>query len=116
MKKITVAAALFAAFALPGLAAAQTTTPPAKDTAATPRVDQRQANQEKRIDKGVESGQLNQKETARLEKGQAHVDKIENKAKSDGVVTKEERQRLHHAQNVESKRIHSQKHDAQQAK
>jgi len=32
------------------------------------------------------------------------------------VVTKDERRRLHHAQNNESKRIHRQKHDRQQAK
>ena len=44
------------------------------------------------------------------------IDKMEAKAKSDGVVTKQERKQLHHAQNNQSKRIHRQKHDAQQAK
>ena len=74
------------AFALP--AAAQT---------ATPRVDQRQANQEKRIDQGVQSGQLNAKETARLEKGQDKVEKMEDKAKADGKVTAKEREHLQDA-------------------
>ena len=32
-------------------------------TPATPRVDQREANQEKRIEQGIASGQLNAKET-----------------------------------------------------
>lgn len=114
MIKHTIAAALFAAFIVPGLAVAQTPAP--KDPAATPGVDMRQDNQQKRIDQGVQSGQLNQKETARMEKGQTHVDNMEAKAKSDGVVTKEERRRLHHAQNNESQRIHRQKHDAQRAK
>jgi len=114
MIKQTIAAALFAAFIAPGLAAAQTPAP--KDPAATPGVDKRQDNQQKRIDQGVQSGQLNEKEAARMDKGQARVEKIEDKAKSDGVVTKDERRRLHHAQNNESQRIHRQKHDRQQAK
>ena len=114
MIKHTIAAVVFAAFIAPGFAAAQTTPP--KDPAATPGIDKRQDNQQKRIDQGVQSGQLNEKEAARMDKGQARVEKMESKAKSDGVVTKDERRRLHHAQNNESKRIHRQKHDAQQAK
>jgi hypothetical protein len=38
---------------------------------------------------------------------------METRAKADGTVTGQERRRLHHAQNVESKRIYRQKHDAQ---
>ena len=37
---------------------------------ATPGIDKRQANQEKRIEQGVKSGELNKKEAARLEKRQ----------------------------------------------
>lgn len=82
---------------------------------STPRIDQRQANQEKRIDQGVASGELNKREAARLEKGQARVNRMENKAKADGVVTKKEKGALHHAQDKQSKRIHRQKHDKQVA-
>lgn len=96
---------------LPGLAAAQST-----DTTSTKRIDQRQANQQKRIDQGVQSGQLNQKEAARLEKGQAHVQKKEDKAMADGKVTKKERARIEHAQDVQSKKIRREKHDKQVAK
>jgi hypothetical protein len=81
--------------------------------ANTPGIDQRQANQEQRIDQGVASGQLNQRETNRLERGQQRVDNMENRAKSDGVVTKQERARIHQAQDVQSKRIYRQKHDRQ---
>jgi hypothetical protein len=97
--------------ALPGLAAAQ-----ASDTTSTKRIDQRQANQQKRIDQGVQSGQLNQKEAARLEKGQARVQKKEDKAMADGKVTKKERARIEHAQDKQSKKIAKQKHDKQVAK
>jgi hypothetical protein len=89
---------------LPALAFAQ---------ANTPRVDQRQANQERRIDQGVASGSLTQREANRLERGQQHVSNMENRAKADGVVTRRERARLNHAQNVQSRRIYAQKHDRQ---
>ena len=81
--------------------------------ANTPRVDQREANQEQRIDQGVASGALTQREANRMERGQQHVENMENRAKADGVVTRRERARLHEAQNVESRRIYAQKHDRQ---
>jgi hypothetical protein len=101
-----ITAVAIAALVLPGFALAQ----------STPRIDKRQENQDARIDKGVEKGQLNQKEAARLEKGQEHVQKMEDKALSDGKVTKGEKRRIEHAQDVRSKRIARQKHDNQKAK
>ena len=97
--------------ALPGFALAQSS-----GTTSTPRIDQRQAEQQKRIDQGVKSGQLNQKEAARLEKGQQHVQKMEDKAMADGKMTKMERKRIEHAQDVQSKKIYREKHDKQTAK
>ncbi len=79
----------------------------------TPRIDKRRSNQEQRVDQGIASGELNQREAARLERGQDRVENLENRAKADGTVTRRERARIHHAQNVESRRIHRQKHDAQ---
>lgn len=102
MKIHLLIAATITAFAVPAFA--QT---------ATPGIDQRQANQEQRIDQGIASGQLTQREANRLERGQQRVDNMENRAKSDGIVTARERTRLQHAQNVESKRIYRQKHDRQ---
>lgn len=81
-----------------------------------PRVDQREVNQDKRIQQGVASGQLNAKETYRLEKEQAVINKAEANAKADGKVTKQERRKLHHMQDRASKDIHNQKHDAQTGK
>ena len=107
MKSMTfVTAATIAAFAFPAFA----------QTASTPRIDQRQANQEKRIDQGVKSGQLNQKEAARLEKGQERVQKMENKAVADGKVTAKERARIEKAQDRQSRKIAREKHDKQKAK
>ena len=81
--------------------------------AETPVIDQRQANQEKRIDHGIASGQLNEREANRLNKQQGHINKMEDKAKSDGVVTKREKARIHHAQDRASRHIAREKHDAQ---
>ena len=82
--------------------------------AGTPVVDQRQANQEKRIDQGIVSGQLNQRDANRLNNQQEHINKTEDKAKSDGVVTKKERTKIAKSQDRASRRIAHQKHDSQQ--
>lgn len=104
MKIKTIVAALFvSALSLPALA----------QTSSTPRIDQRQANQQQRIDQGAQSGALTEKEAARLDKGQAHVQNMENKAAADGKVTAKEKVRIEHAQDVQSKRIYRQKHDRQ---
>ncbi len=104
MKFVT--AAIIAAFAFPALA----------QTTGTPRIDQRQQNQEQRIDKGVQSGQLNQKEAARIDKGQARVQKMEDKAVADGKVTAKERRKIERAQDKQSRKIARQKQDRQVAK
>jgi hypothetical protein len=83
--------------------------------AETPAIDQRQANQEQRIDQGIAKGQLNQREAERLNKRQERINGMEDKAKSDGIMTKKERARLHAAQNRASKNIHREKHDRQKS-
>jgi hypothetical protein len=85
-------------------------------TDSTPRIDKRQANQERRIEQGQKSGALNQKEAARLEKGQARVQKMENKAAADGKLTAKERSRIEQAQDKQSQKIYREKHDKQTAK
>ena len=81
--------------------------------AETPVIDQRQTNQEQRIDQGIASGQLNEREANRLNKQQEHVNKMEDRAKSDGVMTKKERARIGAAQDRASRHIAREKHDRQ---
>jgi len=88
----------------------------AQGAPVTPRVDQREANQQARIDQGVASGQLTRREARRLEKQQVHIARAESSAKSDGVVTSAERAKLHRMQDRASRDIYRQKHDAQVAK
>ena len=72
--------------------------------------------QQKRIDQGVKSGQLNEKEAKRLQKGQARVQTMEDKAMADGKMTKKERAAIEKAQDRESRNIAREKHDKQTAK
>lgn len=100
-----------------GLAMAQTAVPVVapKDPMATPGLDKREANQQKRIDQGVASGQLNARETNRLDKREAQLAADEAAAKADGKVTRKERLRLKREAKKDSVAIHSQKHDKQTA-
>ena len=77
----------------------------------TPVLDQRQENQERRIEQGVESGALNANEAARLEAQQNRVQRAEDRAKADGVVTGKERAALHHRQDHASGNIARKKHN-----
>lgn len=84
--------------------------------AETPGIDQRQANQERRIDQGIASGQLNQREANRLDREQNRIDRMENRAKADGVVTDKEKAHIGAAQNRASRHIAREKHDGQGAR
>ncbi len=94
-------------------ASAQTAPAVPKDPLATPHIDKRQANQQKRIDAGVASGSLTQKEADRLRAEQERNAKREEAAKADGVVTKKERSALQRSEDKSSKHIARQKHDRQ---
>ncbi len=88
-------------------------TGPVSAQVETPVIDQRQANQAQRIDKGIARGQLNQREAARLDRQQEHINRMEDRAKSDGVVTGKERARIGAAQDRTSRNIAREKHDRQ---
>jgi hypothetical protein len=74
---------------------------------------QRNVNQQKRIEHGVQSGNLTKHEAAKLERGQSRVERREARAGADGHVGPHEEQRIQTAENRQSNRIYRQKHDAQ---
>lgn len=74
---------------------------------------QRNVNQEKRIQQGMASGQLTNREASRLEAGQAHVDRVEARAGRDGHVGAGEQAHIQRAEDRQSRKIYRQKHDAQ---
>ena len=112
-----VLAASGAAFAQTGSTAApaQPVVQTAKDPAATPGLDKRQANQQKRIEQGVDSGQLTKKEAVRLEKREGKLEADKLVAMADGKVTVKERKKLRREANKDSQAIYKQKHDKQVA-
>jgi len=79
----------------------------------TQDVIQRDVNQEKRIEQGLKSGELNTKEASKLERDESRVDKMESKALSDGKLSDAEKRRIEQEQNKVSKEIYREKHDAQ---
>ena len=74
---------------------------------------QRNINQQQRIEQGVKSGGLTNRETARLERGEARIDRKEARAGANGKVNAAEQRRIQRAENRESRRIYKEKHDAQ---
>jgi len=102
-----------------GSAAAQTTTTsgagPGVVDPGHPRVNQvngRQANQQRRIANGVNSGKLTPGQTANLEKREANVQAREQKdmAAHNGHLTKAEQRGINRQQNRISRSIYKDKH------
>src|SRR2546425_940674 len=66
---------------------------------------QRDVNQQRRIEQGVRSGELTNRETARLERGQAHDSAVQARAGADGQVSAKEQRRIQKNENKQSRRI-----------
>ncbi|MFN8287904.1 MAG: hypothetical protein U0V74_14200 [Chitinophagales bacterium] len=79
----------------------------------TPKVHNRQVNQQERIQQGRKSGELTRGETVALEAEQAKIQHDKKAAKADGVVTPEERAKLKHEQRRANRHVYRQKHDGQ---
>jgi hypothetical protein len=82
------------------------------------KVNQRKANQQKRIAKGVENGSLTAKETAKIEGKEAKINKeVRTERKENGgKLTAEEKAKVNRQQTKVSKDIYKQKHDDQNQK
>lgn len=87
----------------------------AQPTTNPPAVNQRKDNQQERIGQGVENGSLTANETKNLERKETRLNAEERrmKARNGGTLTPAERAKLQHQQNVLSKDVYKQKHDAQ---
>lgn len=84
---------------------------PGPDT--TPRIDQRQVQQERRIEHGRATGALTRQEARLLKRQQRAVVQAERTARADGVITKRERAHIRHLQQVASRDIRHQANDRQ---
>lgn len=78
-----------------------------------PGIQQRERNQERRIEQGVKKGQLTPREAGKLETEQAKIKQDEERMKADGKLTRAERKKLKREQRSASKHIQQERHDAQ---
>jgi opacity protein-like surface antigen len=106
IQTLLLALAVTAGAALSSAAFAQT---------ATPKLDQREANQQNRINQGVATGQLTQREANNLQRRENKLNANEARAKADGVVTPAERRRLQREANHNSRKIYHKKHNRRTA-
>ena len=72
---------------------------------------QRNINQQKRIEQGIQSGQATNREVGSLERGQARVDRTEARAARNGHVGAGEQAAVQQAENRQSARIYKDKHN-----
>lgn len=83
------------------------------DTSAQ-TVNQRQRTQQRRIYKGVRSGQLNGREANRIERQERRTNQLERRYRRSGNhITSRERRRLQQRLNRTNREIYRQKHDRQ---
>jgi hypothetical protein len=78
-----------------------------------PGIQQREINQQNRINQGVQSGQLTPKETGKLDAQQARIQQREDRmaAKNGGNLTAKDKAKLTKQQNRASKNIYDKKHN-----
>ena len=79
----------------------------------TPVANAREHTQKARINQGVATGELTQREAARMRGREAGITAEKRAMKADGVVTPQERQDLRRTENRDSRAIYRQKHDGQ---
>ena len=72
---------------------------------------QRNVNQQQRIEQGLQSGQLSTREAGSLERQEQHIDKMEARDLKNGSISPVEQARLNAAQNRVSDRIYADKHN-----
>jgi hypothetical protein len=85
------------------------TVAPALATAST--VDDRQAEQARRIEHGRETGAITWTEGLKLRKQQRDIARLESDLKSDGYLSRSDRNELARKQNQASRDIRSEAHD-----
>ena len=74
---------------------------------------QRNINQQSRVEQGIKSGQLTNREAGKLERGESRIERKEARSGADGHVGPREQHRIQQAENHESNKIYRQKLDRQ---
>jgi hypothetical protein len=95
----------------PFIAASLLTTAAWAQTTPAELDQQRDVNQQQRIEQGLQSGQLSTKEAGSLERQEQHVDKMEAHDMKNGSISPSEQARLNAAQNRVSNDVYADKHN-----
>src|SRR5205823_4512523 len=74
-----------------------------------------QDQQQNRIERGIESGQITRSEAARLERGERAIDRAQRQAMADGHVSQQERARIDRMVERENREIYRDSHNDRQA-
>ena len=85
--------------------------PAASQAAPQQTINQRERNQQERINQGIQSGQLTRKEASKLESQEAKIRVNERYDKKDGKLTPAERTKLQKQLNTTSRSIYRDKHN-----
>jgi len=85
----------------------------ARDPIATPDIDQRLYEQQRRIDRGLRTGQLTSREAHRLGREQGRIRHDLHLAKADGIVTGQERRHIQQALDRSAAEIARERRDQQ---
>jgi len=93
------------------LAASALSTAAWADTVAE-QDQQRDVNQQERIEQGLKSGELSTKEAGRLERDEQHVDRMQAHDLKNGSISPVEQARVNAAENKASGAIYADKHNA----
>jgi hypothetical protein len=85
-------------------------------SAQAQRIENRKDRQEKRVDAGVQSGELTKKEAAKIKARQRNLNRdIRQDRRDGGGLTPAERAKIEKRQDNISRDIYKEKHDAQKA-
>ncbi len=80
---------------------------------AAGRIDERQARQDMRINRGMYYGQISPRERAALEADQARIREMERRARMDGRIDPYEAREIARAQDEASRRIAMARHNGE---
>jgi hypothetical protein len=83
-----------------------------RDLTPEQRIDKREANQVRRIEQGVQRGQLTPEETAKLRGIEDNILAMESQFKSDGSLSREEARKMGRALKEASLQIWAERHDS----
>lgn len=72
---------------------------------------QRNIHQQQRIEQGVQTGQLTNREVGKLERGQSRISRAEGRAGADGHVGAYEQHRVQRREHRQSEHVYHEKHD-----